>query len=406
MQPASRPRRRYILNLAWAAYLPIALAALAVQVQVLLTLVARPWAYAIDYRLYRTAADIGLRHGWSHLYDLALQRSAITAFWPRAGWPDWWRSGRPFWTPMVTPPPAAWLAAPFGALPAPAAEALWISLLGVAIVAMSLVAAPASPLARLRYLSLPVLTWVTTIALVSGNLVVLVALAAVIAWRLLAGGRDRAAGLVLAVSFLKPQLALALPPLLLVSGRWRPVLWWAGAGIVLAAVSVLTLGAHGLASYRELLSYAASFQGEQQFSLGQLHLPAPSAAVLALAMFGAFAAVAWRTRARGPAPAVALGLIASLLLSPYLNAEDFLLLLPAGILLVRTRRSNAEAALAVGLILSATPASQGVLWPALAVAALVLAWLGVSSSRSASSPGPEADGPGGAPARRIQSPAG
>jgi hypothetical protein len=368
-------RSRFWIRLAWAAYVPLVLAALWEQSQLLVGLLGRPWANAIDYRLYRVAAQIGMEHGWSHIYDEALQRRAILAFWPRTAWPAWWHARQAFWTPMVSPPPAAWLAAPLNRLPLEVAGGLWLGLLGIGLVTTALLAAPPEPLARLRYVSMLLLTWTTVIALISGNLVVLIGLAIIVAWRLLEAGHDVAAGLVLAVAAVKPQVVFVIPLLLLVVGCWQAVVTWTAAFAIIFAASVLTLGQHGLAAYRQLLGLVGGFQGEQTLSLAGLPIPVALKALLWMLVMAACAAVVWRQRDRGPAVAISVGLLASLALSPYLNVEDFVLLVPVALILVRARRTLAEAALALALVLTATPASQGFAGPTYVAGAGILLML-------------------------------
>ena len=372
-------RARFWGRLGTAALVPAALVAVWEQVQIFTILTGRPWADAIDYKLYRVAAAIGVHSGWSHIYDANLQRPAIVPFWPRIAWPAWWQSSQAFWTPMVTPPPAAWLAAPFGALPLEVASRLWMALLTVALVATVLVIAPPGLASKLRYAAVIALTWASVVALVSGNLVVLVALALAVGWRLLEDRREVLAGVVLGLTTIKPQVVFVVPVLLLVTGRWRAVTAWAAVAAVLAVASLLMLGAHGVVAYRDLVGLVSGFTGQQKLGLAQLPLPALERAILPAAALALFAIVAWHTRERGPAVTLALGIMASLLVSPYLNAEDFVLLLPAGLLLVRARRSPWEAVPAIAMILSATPASQSIVWPAYVamaatLAAVVLPW--------------------------------
>jgi len=67
-----------------------------------------------DFRLAYAAATVGINSGYSHLYDLAAQKSAIeslgSGFNPQ---------------PFISPPPLAWLVTPLIVLPFGAALVVW-----------------------------------------------------------------------------------------------------------------------------------------------------------------------------------------------------------------------------------------------------------------------------------------
>ena len=75
-----------------------------------------PWfAVRNDFRLIYGAALTGLEHGYSHLYDLSLQKAVTGTL--DAGF---------YWQPYLNPPPLVWLATPFTLLPFGVAIWLWI----------------------------------------------------------------------------------------------------------------------------------------------------------------------------------------------------------------------------------------------------------------------------------------
>ena len=355
--------------------MPLGLAAALEDGLLVRSLLTQPWVAAIDYKLYRAAAVIGAQQGWNRIYDRRLQFSAIAPLWPLAGWPAWWHAPDRFWTPFVNPPPVAWLAAPLNAIPAPAAAAVWMSLLGAAMVAATLLIAPPDWLSRLRYGSLLLFGWIAVLAAVSGNVVVLVGLGVVVAWRLLEAGHDAIAGIVLGAASLKPQVMLLVPLLLLACGRRRAFLAWAATAALLALASVLSVGAHGVQDYLQLARFVSTFPGERGLSLAGATPVAAGSAVIAAAAVALVGGAAWRLRSRGPAVPVALGLVGSLLLSPYLNTEDFVLLLFATMLLLRLGLGPAASVLAVALALSATTSSQEWLLPEFVAAFALLALL-------------------------------
>lgn len=367
-------------------------------------LLGRPGTAAVDYQIYRAVAHIGLTHGWSTIYDRGLQEQVLVPLLPRSSWPYWWQGAQPFWAPFVSPPPAAWLVMPLDALPAGPATAIWLSALSVAMVATALLITPDRWPSRLGYLAVLVVTWAPVIAVVSANVVVLVCLVLALAWRLLEGRRDILAGLVLSLASVKPQVIFAVPLLLLVTGHWRTTAAWAAGSGALALASVASLGFHGLTQWLDLARFVGGFRGEQNLSLVRLPGSGLGSAALGLAVAVAVAVVAFRLRPRGPAIPLALGTVASLLLAPYLNLEDYVLLVPAGLLLLRVSRSPVEAVLAVALILSATPASQGFFLPTAGIFAAALVALAVS--RSVSSRGPAVAAPDEVRVLRTPSPDG
>src|ERR1700682_3355170 len=61
---------------------------------------------AEDFRLHVIAARIGLTNGWSHIYDLALQKAASAGLGPIDSMHL-----------FVSPPPATWMVVPLAWLP-------------------------------------------------------------------------------------------------------------------------------------------------------------------------------------------------------------------------------------------------------------------------------------------------
>jgi len=157
------------------------------------------------------------------------------------------------------------------------------------------------------------------------------------AWKLLESGRSIPAGVLLGVGMsLKPQLVLALPLVLLAAGRWRVVAAWAVSIGMLAAVSLLMLGASGLSDYRSLLAEAQTLVNNRYFTSAYVVGPgalsyAVEAAVLVVAAIAAFA------QRHAPSDRLfALGLVASALGATYWHLQDFTILLGAAWLFWRT----------------------------------------------------------------------
>jgi hypothetical protein len=277
-----------------------------------------------DFKLYYGAASVGLRSGWQRIYEAALQRQAVAAAWPGKGW-----------LPFVSPPPLAWLAAPLTLLPAPAAYAVWAFLMAACLVAASQLAAPRDGLARTLWAGLALGFLPTYVAVASGQVAALIALAVAAAWALLEREREWLAGLALLPIALKPHIAFLVPVALLAAGRWRTFAAWGAGSAFLAALSALSLGVGGLREYVALLGTVASRPDELRWSFVSLLGPGPAswaaeAAAVALALLAA-----WRGRRGADVLAVALsaGVLGSLLANRYLNPSDLtLLLLPIWLL--------------------------------------------------------------------------
>jgi Glycosyltransferase family 87 len=279
-----------------------------------------------DFGSYYLYAQVGLHQGWNHLYDLAAQRQ------------EWFRYGGPDvipWFPMIYPPPLAWLVVPFTVLPLPVALGCWMALLvGLTLIAWRLVAPGRSRLARWTALAAMLAVFPVAYGIILGQVLILELAAIAAAWWFLARGREIPAGFLLLALVFKPQVAILLPVVLLLVGRWRTLLVW-GAGLALmAAVAVATTGLSGLHEYAIRLFSAAA--GEPQFLVptqftlaGTLGHGLATIVVSATVALAAIAA-AWRQRTSGIAVPVACALIGSMLVTPYLHWQDLATLLLAG----------------------------------------------------------------------------
>lgn len=215
-----------------------------------------------DFGSYYIYARVGLDQGWNHLYDLAAQRQE----WFRLGGPD----AIP-WFAMIYLPPLAWLVAPLALLPLPLALACWTTLLiGLTLLAWRLVAPRASRLARWTALAAMLAVFPVVYGIILGQ-VVIVELAEIAAlWWFLSRGRELAAGILLVALVFKPHLAILVPVVLLVIGRWRAVVVGAAGFALIAAVAIVTTGIDGLHEYAVRLSSPAAVA--QQFGADQFTL--------------------------------------------------------------------------------------------------------------------------------------
>ena len=273
------------------------------------------WA-GVDFHTYLAAALVGLQHGWFEIYDQGLVRAAEAQLVPLQ-----------FTQPFLSPPADAWLAIPFTALPYGVAFAIWSSvvLLGLAF-ALGWTTAYKGP-ARLAAVAVALTPWWVLLAAYVGQVVPLVASAVLVAWGLLKSDREIAAGLVLSVLALKPNTAILVPFVLLIGGRWRTFAAWAGASALVTVISMLVVGRDGVLDY--LGSLAQLPAGATALTLGgAFGLSATASIAARAAVVIASLAVAYTLRTR-PGLAVAIGVVASLLASPYLHNSDLCLLVAA-----------------------------------------------------------------------------
>src|SRR5512135_311616 len=198
-------------------------------------------AYASDHfhndlTFYYAGARIGLAHGWPSIYDLDLQQLELNAMGSGITVAQLAR--------FISPPPVAWLAAPFTALPFPIAYWTWSALLLAALVFTWHLAAPGSGRIRLVHLA-AALGWLPVIyGLQLGQPGLFVALGVAACYALLRAGHPVWAGIALFPLVLKPQLAFLVPPALLAARRDRAFLSAVVAIGLLAALSAAALGPH------------------------------------------------------------------------------------------------------------------------------------------------------------------
>jgi hypothetical protein len=179
-----------------------------------------------------------------------------------------------------------------------------------------------------------------------GQVVPIVAAGVVIAWRLLREDRDIAAGLALCVVLLKPNTAFMVPIVLLVAGRFRAFAAFAAVALAVGGVALLTLGIGGAADYVNQLRGplppgADSLTLERALGAGARVAEAARVLVVAGTVVAAF-----RLRS-SPGLVVAVGILGSLLATPYLHASDLCLLVVAAWIVWQER---SEFAWRVGLV--------------------------------------------------------
>ena len=295
------------------------------------------FAVSNDFRLAYAAALVGLREGYGRLYDLSAQRSAILGL------------GRGFNPqPFISPPPLAWLVTPLTVLPFTAALVTWSVLLIAALLWTWYLLAPGAGLAKAAHLMLWVGVFPVAFGVMVGQPGALVAAAVATAWWLIRAERPVLAGLALSLLVLKPQLALLVPVALLVAGYRKTFVSWLVASVVIGVVAVAVLGVDGVARYRDVLAQTqtAAWDITRRYSISGplglgLALRAAELAVLAVTVVAA-----WRQR-NSLERVIAAGIVGSLLFTPYLGFQDFLMLFVAGWLVIRAGASAVQVGLLV-----------------------------------------------------------
>ena len=234
-------------------------------------------------------------------------------------------------------------------LPFQAALVLWTILLLAALGWTWYLLAPPGRLVRAAHLALLLGVFPVAFGVMVGQPGAWVAAAVATAWWLLRHDRSVLAGVALSLIILKPQLALLVPACLLVSGHARAFGAWLVATLIVGLVALALLGPDGLARYRDVLAQTQTpawditrrYSISGPLGLGPL-LNITQVAVVAVALLAA-----WRHRAQGPEIPVAAGILGSLLATPYLGFQDFVMLIVAGWLVLRAGASSFQVGLMV-----------------------------------------------------------
>jgi hypothetical protein len=278
---------------------------------------------AADFYLYYLAGQVGRAHGFAHMYDPAVFLPALQA-----------SSGR--FMPYLNPPPLAGLVLALTFLPYRWALVVWVSVLVAALVFAWRLVAPGTRLVRVAHLTAVAALLPVLFGLWLGQATFLVIAAVALCWWFLQHGRPTLAGVALAGLALKPQVAILVPPALLLAGYGRVFFSWAAATLVLVVASLLLIGADGVQYYRQAIEVVYQLPGLKPDTLaGVLGLSLAGRLAAALAA-GVALFTAWRARGAGPEWPIAAALIGSVLASPYLNVYDLTALVLAGWLVLRT----------------------------------------------------------------------
>jgi alpha-1,2-mannosyltransferase len=291
-----------------------------------------------DFRLVYGAALVGIRNGYGRLYDLEAQRSAIESL--GAGFNP---------QPFISPPPLAWLATPLLLLPFPVALIIWTVLLLAALGWTWYLLAPSSGLAKVANLALLLGVFPVAFGVMVGQPGALVAAAVATAWWLMRREHPVWAGVALTLIVLKPQMAFLVPICLLASGHARTFGAWFAASLVIGLVALLLLGPDGVARYRDVLAQTQTpaWDITRRYSISGPIGIGPLLNVTQVVVVAIAGVAAWRHRRDGPEIPIAAGILGSLLATPYLGFQDFVMLVVAAWLVVRAGVNTWQVALLV-----------------------------------------------------------
>jgi hypothetical protein len=336
----------------------------ALGVSVVLVLVDLQWAATLHYKLaqpdfyvYYLAAQLGRAHGWAAVYDPAVFLPPVTA-----------AVGKPL--PYLNPPELAWLVTPLSFLPYSLAAWIWTGVLAAAFVLVLRLVAPIQGLTRLIHgvgaaALLPVF-----VGILFGQVSLVVVAAVALSWWLLSRGRPWLAGVALSALILKPQIAFLVPLALLLAGYGRVFLAWLAVSVPLVIVTLLATGTAVFHHMSQSLNLVSGIPGPIQSSLLR-QLPLPAAAVGIAVVLGASVVVVRRGRGSGPSGPIAIGLLSSMLVSPYVNFYDLSALVLAAWLILRLNPPRWQQAVALGMYV---PLYGAPIWPLVTLVCLC-GWL-------------------------------
>jgi len=336
----------------------------ALGVSVVLAIIDLLWSYTLHYKLaqpdfyvYYLAARLGRAHGWAAIYDPVVFLPPVTA-----------AVGKPL--PYLNPPELAWLVTPLSFLPYPLAAWIWTGLLAAAFVLVWYLAAPGRGIVRLIHgLGAAVLLPVF-VGVLFGQVSLVVVAAVALAWWLLSRGRPWLAGLALSALILKPQIAFLVPLALLLAGHGRVFLAWLAVSVPLAVITLLATGTGLFHQISRSLHTVSGVPGPIQSSLLR-QLPLPVAGIGIAVVLGASVLILWRERGSGPSRPIAIGLISSVLVSPYVNFYDLSALVLAAWLILGTNPPRWQRAVTLGMYV---PLYGAPIWPIVTLACLC-GWL-------------------------------
>jgi hypothetical protein len=235
---------------------------------------------------------------------------------------------------FLSPPPVAWLVAPLTLVGPTAAFYIWLSVSLIALVVAWWLGAPGTNQTRYLWLIGAIAWYPVLYSLSLGQPAMLVLLVVIACWRLAESGRPYLAGAVLGLSVLKPQLTIAVPFVLLLSGRWRITVGWAATSGALAIASVLVVGTQGVSDYRSLLAEAQTVVNNRFFTWAFVVGPGPASYAIQVVVTALGLVAAYVNRHASLARLIALGLLISCVSATYWHLQDFAILVGAAWLFI------------------------------------------------------------------------
>ena len=285
---------------------------------------------AVDFLSYWAAGRLVITDRIETVYDIAAHRLVEIAIAPVEGW-----------LPFPYPPPFLLLVSPFGALPYPAAFAVWGAITYTLFAAASalwgkrlLPFALSQPGVLANFLN-GQNGFLTSSLLMTG---------AHLLTRNPAGG-----GAVLGLLVIKPQLAVAVPFALVAGREWKAVAGAATSSACALIVAGLVLGIDAYKGFFRILPIYANSLGASNWPwnemaspfaamrfLGFSHGPALATHIVIAAVAVTVTCWAWRVRSENRIATLAA---ASMLIPPYVFTYDCLFLVLPVLALARDERS-------------------------------------------------------------------
>jgi Glycosyltransferase family 87 len=176
--------------------------------------------------------------------------------------------------------------------------------------------------------------------------------------------------------FFKPQDVLLVPVVLLVSGRWRTVAVFAATAAILAALSAVSLGPAGIATWLNDLGLASADPHTGPMTYSSLFGRTPLATGVEVGLGLLAVALAWFRRDRLDL-VFALGLVGTTASATYLHEDDPTMLVLGAWILLRLQPSVTQRAWLIAGIAAAQFIAVGQPIPMLLWEAVWIALLGL-----------------------------
>lgn len=296
---------------------------------------------SVDFHTYLAASRVGIEHGWSHVYDQGMVAVAQYKLSPNQ-----------VTQPYLSPPTVAFVTAPLAGLPYQTAYVVWAFFCFAVFAAAMAWSGTSKGWSRWIAVVGALSPWFVMHSINVGQVVPLVAAGTVLAWKFLRDKREVLAGLALITIMLKPNTAILVPFAVLFTLRVRAFASWAVATAAVSLIVLLTFGMGGITQYLVQLRGPLPYGADDLTLHGALAVTGGFALALRVLIVGAVLTGAYKLRDQ-PGPALALAVVGSLVISPYLHASDLCMLAAAGFMVWESRPSLSwRAILITGWILA------------------------------------------------------